>query len=70
MNRTSPYNDMNTFVKGSSDLSHFIFEINVGKSRIGHRTAPDSNDRIFQNLTPSKIQIRSMSDPTLSDTLF
>ena len=23
-------------VKGSSDLNHFIFEINVGKSRIRH----------------------------------
>ena len=26
------------FVKGSSDQSHFIFEINVGKGRIRHGT--------------------------------
>ena len=29
--------------KGSSDPSHFIFEINVGKGRIRHRTTPNLN---------------------------
>ena len=33
--------------KGSSDPSHFIFAINVGKSRIRHRTTPNLNDVIF-----------------------
>ena len=28
-------------LKGSSDPSHFIFEINVGKSRIRYRTTPN-----------------------------
>ena len=31
-------------VKGSSDSSHFIFEINVGKSRIRHTTTLKLND--------------------------
>ena len=31
------------WVKGSSDPSHFIFEINVGKSRIRHRTTLNLN---------------------------
>ena len=30
--------------KGSSDPSHFIFEINVGKSRIRHTTTLKLND--------------------------
>ena len=30
-------------IKGSSDPSHFIFEINVGKSRIRHRTTLNLN---------------------------
>ena len=34
-------------IKGSSDQSHFIFEINVGKSRIRHRTTLKLNDVIF-----------------------
>ena len=34
-------------VKGSSDASHFIFEINVGKSRIRHRTTLNLNGIIF-----------------------
>ena len=33
--------------KGSSDPSHFIFEINIGKSRIRHRTTLNLNDAIF-----------------------
>ena len=32
-----------TNLKGSSDLSHFIFEINVGESRIRHRTTLEVN---------------------------
>jgi len=30
--------------KGSSDPSHFIFEINVGKGRIRHRTTLNLKD--------------------------
>ena len=30
--------NLSKFLKGSPDTSHFIFEINVGKSRIRHRT--------------------------------
>ena len=33
--------------KASSDPSHFICEINVGKSRIRHRTTMNLNDAIF-----------------------
>ena len=36
-------------LKGSSDPSHFIFEINVGKGRIRHRTTPNWNEVNFQN---------------------
>ena len=32
--------------KGSSDLSHFIFEINVGKGRLRHITTLNLNDAI------------------------
>ena len=34
-------------IKGSSDPSHLIFEINAGKSRIRHRTTLNLNDVIF-----------------------
>ena len=47
--------------KGSSDASHFIFEIYVGKSRIRVRTTLKLN-----SLTDSN----SMSDPTLSNIYF
>ena len=33
--------------KGSPDSSHFIFEVNVGKRRIRHRTTLNLNDVIF-----------------------
>ena len=33
-------------IKGSSDRNQFIFEINVGKSRIRHRTTLNLNDAI------------------------
>ena len=35
------------YCKCSSDQSHFIFEINVGKSRIRHRTTPNLNHTIY-----------------------
>ena len=42
-----------TSFKGSSDSSHFIFEINVEKGRIRHRTrsrtTPNLNEVNFQN---------------------
>ena len=44
-----------------SDPSNFIFEINVGKSRIRHRTTPSSID------LETQFQARFMSDPHLSD---
>ena len=31
-------------------LSHFIFEINVGKSRIRHTTTPNLNDELLDRL--------------------
>ena len=36
----------NRIFKGSSDSSHFIFEINVGKKRTRHRTTLNSNDGV------------------------
>ena len=30
-----------SYFKGRPDLSYFIFEINVGKKRIGHKTTPN-----------------------------
>ena len=42
-------------VKGSSDPSHFIFEINVGKSRIRHRTTLNFNDGIFNRFESIEI---------------
>ena len=54
--------------KGSSDQNHFIFEINVGKSRIRHRT--NSNDAILNPFLVDlefEFWIRSISDPPLSD---
>ena len=59
-----------TQIKGSSDSSHFIVEINVGKSRIRHRMTLNLNDAILNSFwIDLKIQFqnRSMSDPTLSD---
>ena len=72
-------------IKGSSDPSLFIFEINVGKRRIrhslchivygsmSHRTTPNLNEVNFQNYFKKmlfQIQSRSTSDPTLSDIDF
>ena len=59
--------------KESSDPSHFIFESNVGKNRIRHKTILKMNDefldpKLIENVI--QIQSRSMSDPTLSDIDF
>ena len=62
-----------TKVKGSSDPGHFIFEINVGKSRIRHRTTLELNFLIDSKSIEDdiiEIQSRSMSDPTFSDIDF
>ena len=37
-------------LKGSSDPSHFIFEINVGKRRIRHTTTLKLNDEFLDRL--------------------
>ena len=37
------------FIKGSSDESHFIFEINVGKGRIRHITTLNLNSIEFES---------------------
>ena len=39
-----------TTIKGNSDPSHFIFEINVGKSRIRHRTTLKLNDELLNRV--------------------
>ena len=60
-------------LKGSSDPSHFIFEINVGKSRIRHRTTLNLNDVIFNRFGVDleiQLQSRCKSDPTFSDIDF
>ena len=44
--------------KDSPDQSHFIFEINVGKSRIRHRTTMNINDRHL--MTPSSNDFESI----------
>ena len=54
-------------------LSHFIFEINVVKSRIRHGTNLKLNDEFLDRLKIDRmiqIQNRSMSDPTLSNIDF
>ena len=38
------------FLKASSDPSHFIFEINVGKSRIRHTTTLKLNDEFLDRV--------------------
>ena len=62
-------------VRGSSDPSHFIFEINLGKSRIRHTTTLKWNDELLDRLKIDSdgvipFQSRSMSDPNLSDIDF
>ena len=55
-------------LKGSSDPSHFIFEINVGNRRIRHGTTLNLNDIIFHWFWVDleiQFQSRSMSDPPL-----
>jgi len=64
LNRTCQKNHM---FKGSSDSSHFIFEINVGKRRIRHRTTLNLNDNKFgvdleiHNLISSSLYVGSNS---------
>ena len=71
---------MGKVVKGSphesSHPSHFIFEINVGKSRIRHLTTLNLNEATLNRFWVDleiQFQGRSMSDPshpTLSDNDF
>ena len=59
--------------KGSYDQSHFIFETNVGKKRIRHRTTQKLNLQTDSKSIEDEdieIQSRSMSDPPLSDIDF
>jgi len=63
----------NPCFKDSSDQSHLIFEINVGKKRIRHRTTLKLNFEIDSKSIEDgiiEIQSRSMSDPLLSDIDF
>ena len=60
-------------IKGSSDPSHFILDINVEKGRIRHTTTLKLNDEFLDRLKIDdviEIQSRSMSDPTFSDIDF
>ena len=71
--RLKKSHESETRVKGSADSSHFIFEINVGKSRIRHRPTLNLNDAIlnpFGDDLAIQFQNRSKSDPTLSDIDF
>ena len=57
------------WIKGSP----FLFEINVGKSRIRHRTTMHFNDAVFNWFWVDleiQFQSRSMSDPSLADIDF
>ena len=65
--------DKNGHFKGSPDQSHFIFEINVGEGRIRHRRTQESNFQIDSKTIGDEdiqVQIRSWSDPTVSDIDF
>ena len=56
-----------------ADPSNFIFEINVGKSRIRHTTTLKLNDEFpdrLKSIEDDFIQSRSMSDSSLSDNNF
>ena len=67
---------MNKLIKGSSDPSHFIFGITVGKSRIRHTTTLKVNNEFLNRLKIDfqdgviQIQSRYMSDPSLSEIDF
>ena len=54
--RSFPYH-----VKGSPDSGHFFFEINVGKSRIRHKTTLNLNEvhRFMSDLTFSDNDIKN-----------
>ena len=67
------YEKSRSKLKGSSDPSHFIFEIIVGLRRIRPGTTLKLNFQIDSKLIGDgviQIQSRSMSDPTLSDIDF
>ena len=59
------------WIKGSWDSRHFIFQINVGKRLIRHRTTLDFKID-FESISKFVIQFQSrcMSDPSLSDIDF
>ena len=42
--------DFESIFKGSSDPNHFIFKINVGNSRIRHRTTLNLNDEFLDRV--------------------
>ena len=59
--------------KGSPDQGHFIFEINVGKSRIRHLTTLNFNEATLHRFwldLEIQFQSRPVSDPTFSDIDF
>ena len=59
--------------KGSPLGSHYLFEINLGKKRMRHRTTLKLNFQIDSKLIEDdiiEIQSRFMSDPPLSDNDF
>ena len=59
VNRSSSFpGNLPIKVKGSSDPSHFIFEINVGKSRIRHRTTLKLNDEFLDRLKMTSFKFR------------
>ena len=49
---TQKVSNYQTKFKGSPDSCHFIFEIDVGKSRIRHRTPLALNDEFLDRLKP------------------
>ena len=60
-------------IRNPARTNHFIFEINVGKSRIRHRTTLNLNELIFSRFRGDleiQFQSRSMSGPPLSDIDF
>ena len=69
----SERNMLKVSFKGSSDQSHFIFEIDVGKSRIRHRTTLKLKDEDRLKIISRQRHLNSesfLSGPTLSDIDF
>ena len=48
--------------KGSSGLSHLIFEINVGKGRFRHRRIPILNQMVIQMVIQNSESLHVGSD--------